>query len=448
MSAPIFISHSSKDREAARSICTALENRGFACWVASRDVDPGENFQEAITRAIRNAKVMVLLLTENANTSTEILKELALASHRRLLVIPTRIEDFEPSEALAYELATRQWVDLFGDRDQAIERLASRIAEVVPAGEEEAARPAAAAPASMPRGLIGKATAAFNAGRHAVPVVNFAIGTGCAAAIAAIVLAFAGQMHAAIAILASVLIALVLTDLVALLQLHKDRSVKMAGAAALWVVSLGFVAFLALVASGIAFRWPTPVATMLAIEDGRICGRPTERPVAYSCGPEGDFVVTNIRLNDSDGGLVVREGPTVQSVGRGVIPPNATGVAITGGCQDDWCPVRCDQMNLSGWSRGRYLSPRAGTLYGVVGRNASEPLGLHIRTGPHQTCQSTGLLAYQSSDIILHWCQPSPVDGRSWCRITYEAHSGWIAGGFLERQSESQSSPNASDIPS
>src|SRR5258708_7286782 len=76
MDAQVFISHSSKDRKIAQTICVALENRGFKCWLSSRDVGGGENFQESIVRAIRTAKVMVLVFTANANNSDEIKKEL------------------------------------------------------------------------------------------------------------------------------------------------------------------------------------------------------------------------------------------------------------------------------------------------------------------------------------------------------------------------------------
>src|SRR6185312_6942489 len=49
----VFISHSSRDRKIAQTIAAALEHRGFRCWISSRDIGPGENFQEAIVRAIR-----------------------------------------------------------------------------------------------------------------------------------------------------------------------------------------------------------------------------------------------------------------------------------------------------------------------------------------------------------------------------------------------------------
>ena len=128
MSAPIFISHSSKDQKVAQTICTALESRGLRCWISSRDVGPGENFQEAIVRAIRATKVMVLVFTENANNSAEIKKELALASRFSREVIPVRAEDVMPNDALAYEFSTRQWIDLFANWEHEIERLSSWIA--------------------------------------------------------------------------------------------------------------------------------------------------------------------------------------------------------------------------------------------------------------------------------------------------------------------------------
>ena len=127
MDSHIFISHSSKDQKVARTICTALENRGLACWVYSRNIQPGQNFQEQIVKAIRAAKIMVLVFTSNANTSNEIKKELALASQNNLVVIPVRIEDVVPNEAFAYEFSTRQWIDLFEDWEGSITRLADLI---------------------------------------------------------------------------------------------------------------------------------------------------------------------------------------------------------------------------------------------------------------------------------------------------------------------------------
>ncbi len=132
MTASIFISFASKDHKTAETICDALENRGFRCWIANRDVLPGHNFQESISRAIRSAKVMLLVFTANANNSDEIKKELALASRSKIVVIPLRVEDVVPNDAFDYEFATRQWIDLFDGWEAAFKTLTAQIATIVP----------------------------------------------------------------------------------------------------------------------------------------------------------------------------------------------------------------------------------------------------------------------------------------------------------------------------
>lgn len=139
MTASIFISHASKDQRVATSICTALEARGLNCWIANRDVQPGENFQEAIVRAIRESRVMLLVFSANSNNSDEIKKELVLAGQNKLIVIPLRVEDVKPNDAFSYELATRQWINMFDDWERSLEQLAARIEKTVSLDESRPA---------------------------------------------------------------------------------------------------------------------------------------------------------------------------------------------------------------------------------------------------------------------------------------------------------------------
>jgi hypothetical protein len=139
MSANIFISFAGHDLKVASTLCKALESRGFKCWISSRDILPGENFQVAIVRAIRNAKMMLLVFTGNSNNSEEMTKELALASQHKLMVVPLRIEDVTPNDAFAYEFATRQWIDFFADWELAMNQLSDRIASAIP--PETSSRP-------------------------------------------------------------------------------------------------------------------------------------------------------------------------------------------------------------------------------------------------------------------------------------------------------------------
>jgi tetratricopeptide (TPR) repeat protein len=70
---------------------------------------------------------MVLVFSDAANNSDEIKKELSLASRYRVPVMALRIEDVEPSDAFAYELSTRQWIDAFEGWDKSLDSLVRKI---------------------------------------------------------------------------------------------------------------------------------------------------------------------------------------------------------------------------------------------------------------------------------------------------------------------------------
>ena len=179
----IFISHSSRDRKIAQTISGALEHRGFRCWISSRDIGPGENFQEAIVRAIRGSRVMVLVFTGHANNSNEIKKEMALASQHNLAVIPIRVEDVVPNDAFAYEFATRQWIDTFDNWEHAIERLALQLGTVLRGGTMAEALAASAAVPTAPM-------------RSAAPPASKRTAALVAAAVAVLALAAGGAYFA------------------------------------------------------------------------------------------------------------------------------------------------------------------------------------------------------------------------------------------------------------
>lgn len=132
MAMTVFISHASADEDTALKICAILEGGGFPCWIASRDVEPGANYQSEIVQAIRSAKVMVLVFTANANDSDDILREVALASQHKLTAIPVRVENVMASDALTYAFVTAQWINLFDDWERGIGRLLSAVAKKVP----------------------------------------------------------------------------------------------------------------------------------------------------------------------------------------------------------------------------------------------------------------------------------------------------------------------------
>lgn len=136
----VFVSYASADGKQALRVCNGIEKRGNSCWISSRDVEPGQNYQEAIVRAIRRASAVVLIFSDAANSSDEIKKELSLASKHHVPLIALRLEDVEPSDAFAYELSTRQWIDAFGNWDRSIDRLVRSLGQLSSADMEQETR--------------------------------------------------------------------------------------------------------------------------------------------------------------------------------------------------------------------------------------------------------------------------------------------------------------------
>jgi len=133
----IFICFSSKDEVVARNVVEFLEEAGLKCWISSRDVPPGQNYQETIVHALEAARGIVFLFSESSSKSGEIKKELSIGGSINTPVFPLRLSPITPTGALRYELATRQWIDIFPDRDKALGKLVDTINRVLdaPAGE-------------------------------------------------------------------------------------------------------------------------------------------------------------------------------------------------------------------------------------------------------------------------------------------------------------------------
>jgi hypothetical protein len=131
--AHVFICFSSKDAAIARDVVEFLEAEGLKCWISLRDVPPGQNYQETIVAALEAAQGIVFLFSEDSSRSEETKKELSIGASVNVPVFPLRLAPIVPSGALRYELATRQWVDLFPDRRAALAKLANTIKTVVSA---------------------------------------------------------------------------------------------------------------------------------------------------------------------------------------------------------------------------------------------------------------------------------------------------------------------------
>jgi hypothetical protein len=108
----VFISYSSRDKAAADALCAALEASGVRCWVAPRDIKPGESWAASILRGIADCRMMVLVFSAHANDSQHVRREVERAVHRGIAIAPLRVPDVMPKDDMEYFLSSshcRNW---------------------------------------------------------------------------------------------------------------------------------------------------------------------------------------------------------------------------------------------------------------------------------------------------------------------------------------------------
>jgi hypothetical protein len=113
MRSDVFISHASEDREAAARVCQMLERGGIACWIAPRDIHPGDSFQDATLKAVVRARAVIVVLSSRTAASPAVLREIEVARGEGIPILPVRIEDAPLRGPLASFIGNVQALDAF-----------------------------------------------------------------------------------------------------------------------------------------------------------------------------------------------------------------------------------------------------------------------------------------------------------------------------------------------
>jgi TolB-like protein/Tfp pilus assembly protein PilF len=168
--ADVFVSYASQDATPANALVAFLEGRGLKCWIAPRNVTPGSLYADEIVRAINEAGVFILVLSEHAVASPHVGKEIERASSKRRRIVVLRTDSAPLTRAFEYFLSESQWIDvpLLG-MQAALAKLADAVSHVAKSSAE--AIPARSLPAPHRR-----------ASKHVVIAAAVAIGLGAAIA--------------------------------------------------------------------------------------------------------------------------------------------------------------------------------------------------------------------------------------------------------------------------
>jgi hypothetical protein len=113
----VFVSYAREDETRAREVYKRLLNSGYKPWMDKEDLVPGEAWDPAIKRAVRNSDFLVLCLSAKSVAKRGYLQrefKLALDLSQEMLstdiyLIPVRLDQCQPPD----ELSHLQWVDIF-----------------------------------------------------------------------------------------------------------------------------------------------------------------------------------------------------------------------------------------------------------------------------------------------------------------------------------------------
>lgn len=124
----IFISYSDKDRELAQRVYEALKAEGLKCWIAFNDIPHGEVWAKAITQGIKNSKTFLLILSNNSNSSDQVLREIEYADKQKKKLYCYKVENLVVSDAIDYFISSIQQFEAQGITfEKAIERILSEF---------------------------------------------------------------------------------------------------------------------------------------------------------------------------------------------------------------------------------------------------------------------------------------------------------------------------------
>lgn len=142
----LYISYSRKNVDFARRLVNELEARGHTVWVDVDDLEAGDLWTKQIDSAIREAEVVITLLSPATVTNRTVHREIAIAEMTRKPIIPVMVEQ----TPILPTLSRRQVVDATGQWEPFIDNLLRAIDASTASLSMRATRKAAPPPFTAP----------------------------------------------------------------------------------------------------------------------------------------------------------------------------------------------------------------------------------------------------------------------------------------------------------
>lgn len=112
----------------AEELCASLETRGFACWLAPRDIAPAQPYALGCLQGIAESSSLLLLASESALASVQVLCEVEQAHKRSKPIYTVLIPPAKVRGEMDFYISRLHWIE-GGSRTP--EDLTTKLAEVL-----------------------------------------------------------------------------------------------------------------------------------------------------------------------------------------------------------------------------------------------------------------------------------------------------------------------------
>lgn len=123
----IFISYSSKEYDIACRFRQAFSERGIICWMAPESIPIGSNYAVEIPKAIQDADIFVLILSDNSQNSVWVRKEIDLAVNLNKLIFPIKTGNYQLISPFSFYLTDVQMMQANDDPNVIADKLCSLL---------------------------------------------------------------------------------------------------------------------------------------------------------------------------------------------------------------------------------------------------------------------------------------------------------------------------------
>jgi multidrug efflux pump subunit AcrA (membrane-fusion protein) len=109
----VFLSYSPGSQKIAEALTVWLEQEGFSCFVAFRDIPAGEQWVNVVPESIKNSRVFVPISAPDTRNAAPVYEEISVAIENARPIFPFKLRAFTPETGHAENWTELPWMNAF-----------------------------------------------------------------------------------------------------------------------------------------------------------------------------------------------------------------------------------------------------------------------------------------------------------------------------------------------